>query len=93
MVFVHASVEGWKKERLFRDEFVKGYYPLTINGRSHRAIAWTTAASVCAVVELVAAGKLPGKGFLKQESIPLQEFFHTANGRLYSEGLHGGSMS
>jgi saccharopine dehydrogenase-like NADP-dependent oxidoreductase len=93
VVFVHASVEGWKKERLFRDEFVKGYYPLTINGRSHRAIAWTTAASVCAVVELVAAGKLPGKGFLKQESIPLQEFFHTANGRLYSEGLHGGSMS
>ena len=90
VVFVHASVEGWKKERLFRDEFVKGYYPLVINGRTHRAIAWTTAASVCSVVELVAAGRLPGQGFLKQETIDLQDFLQTANGKLYAEGRHGG---
>jgi len=39
-----------------------------------------------------ADGKLAGKGFLKQESISLQDFFHTANGRLYSDGQHGGSV-
>ena len=89
VVFVHASVEGWKKGRLFRDEFVKGYYPLVINGRSRRAIAWTTAASVCSVVELVAGGKLPSQGFLKQETIALHDFLSTSNGKLYSEGRLG----
>ena len=89
VVFVHASVEGLKRGRLFRDEFVRGYYPQVINGRTHRAIAWTTAASVCSVVELVAAGKLPSRGFLRQETIPLEEFLRTANGRLYGEGQSG----
>jgi len=93
VVFVHASVEGWKKERLFRDEFVKGYYPVKINGATRRAIAWTTAASVCSVVELVADGKLPDKGFLRQETIPLLEFLKTRNGRLYAAREHGGARA
>jgi len=93
VVFVHASVEGWKKERLFRDEFVKGYYPVDINGAIRRAIAWTTAASVCSVVELVADGRLPGRGFLRQETIPLREFLKTKNGRLYAAREHGGAGS
>lgn len=90
VVFVHASVEGWKKERLFRDEFVKGYYPLIIGDRTCRAIAWTTAASVCSVIELVSSGKLPNHGFLKQETIPLMEFLKTRCGRLYAAKAHGG---
>lgn len=90
VVFVHVSVEGWKNERLFRDEFVKGYYPIVIGGQACRAIAWTTAASVCAVVELVSSGKLPTKGFLRQETIPLLEFLKTRNGRLYVAKKHGG---
>lgn len=90
VVYVHASVEGWKQQRLFRDEFVKGYYPLPINGQTRRAIAWTTAASVCSVVELVATGKLPNQGFLKQENIPLGDFLATSNGQIYSTREHGG---
>lgn len=93
VVFVHASVEGWKKEQLFRDEFVKGYYPITIGDQTCRAIAWTTAASVCSVVELVNSGKLPDKGFLKQEDIPLEEFLKTRNGRLYAGKEHGGGTA
>ena len=84
VVFVHASVEGWKKGRLFRDEFVRGYYPVLINGAMRRAIAWTTAASVCAVVELVSSGQLPDRGFLRQETIPLARFLATSNGKLYT---------
>jgi hypothetical protein len=33
-------------------------------------------------------GSLPGKGFLKQEEIPLAEFFKTNNGRLYADESH-----
>jgi len=84
VVFVHASAEGWKRERLFRDEFVRSYYPIEIAGTACRAIAWTTAASVCAVLELVADGTLPAQGFIKQEEIPLEKFLETRNGKLYA---------
>jgi saccharopine dehydrogenase-like NADP-dependent oxidoreductase len=90
VVYVHASAEGWKGEALSRDEFVRAYYPVEIAGRKWRAISWTTAASACAVVEMVSNGSLPGKGFLKQEEIPLSEFLKTVNGRLYAGKAHGG---
>jgi saccharopine dehydrogenase-like NADP-dependent oxidoreductase len=86
VVYIHASVEGWKRGALSRDEFVRAYYPLEIAGRRWRAISWTTAASVCAAVEMVSNGSLPDKGFLKQERIPLQAFLKTVNGSLYLRG-------
>ena len=87
VIYIHASVEGWKGEALSRDEFVRAYYPKEIAGRKWRAISWTTAASICAVVEMVRDGALPAKGFLKQEEVPLRAFLKTVNGRLYaSEG-------
>jgi saccharopine dehydrogenase-like NADP-dependent oxidoreductase len=92
VVYVHASVEGLKGKALCREEFVRAYLPIELDGRAWRAIAWTTAASVCAVVELVAAGRLPARGFLKQEEIPLADFLDTANGRLYGEAPHGGKV-
>ncbi len=87
VVFIHASGEGWKGEHLLRDEFVNAYYPLTINGVRRRAISWTTAASVCAVVEMVRDGILPQKGFIKQEEIPLEGFLKTTSGAYYSREL------
>ena len=90
VVYMHASVEGLKNEKLSRDEFVKAYYPLDLAGCRWRAISWTTAASVCAVVELVNRGQLPSKGFIKQESIPLADFLSTCNGRLFNSEAHGG---
>jgi len=83
VVYVHVSVEGWKGGLLSREEFVRAYYPLEIAGHKWRAISWTTASSVCAVVEMVSNGILPGKGLLKQEEIPLSEFLKTKNGRRF----------
>src|SRR5512139_3244754 len=84
VIYIHASVEGWKGEALSRDEFVRAYYPKEIAGRKWRAISWTTAAAICAVVEMVRDGALPAKGFLRQEEIPLEKFLKTVNGRLYA---------
>lgn len=87
VVYVHAAVEGWKKiggrKTLYRDEFVKDYYPQEIAGEMWRAISWTTACSICSVIEMVAKGDLPQKGFLKQEDIPLDKFLATKNGAYY----------
>lgn len=92
IVYIHASVEGWKGKDLLRDEFVRTYYPLQIGAVIWRAISWTTAASACAVLEMVRNGSLPSKGFLKQEEIPLNDFLKTINGRLYNGNPHGGKL-
>ncbi|MBF0259670.1 MAG: saccharopine dehydrogenase NADP-binding domain-containing protein [Desulfamplus sp.] len=89
VVYVHASAEGFQDKQLFRDEFVKAYYPVTIDGKKWRAISWTTAASACAIIEMVNNGSLPDKGFIKQEDIGLNDFLKTKNGRLYSGEEHG----
>lgn len=82
-VFVHAAVEGWAGGQLSREEFVRSYPQMQVAGHEWRAISWTTAASLCAVIEMVRDGVLPRQGFLKQESIPLDGFFKTKNGAYY----------
>jgi saccharopine dehydrogenase-like NADP-dependent oxidoreductase len=93
VVFVHAAVEGQKNGRLSRDEFVRAYPAMQLEGVSWRAISWTTAASLCAVVEMVAGGALPGRGFIKQEEIPFDKFLATQNGAIYrkAEAVAGGA--
>jgi saccharopine dehydrogenase-like NADP-dependent oxidoreductase len=80
IVYLHASVEGVKDGQPFRENYVRGYRPIDIAGRKWRAISWTTAASIVAVVELVADGRLPQSGFIKQEDIALADLFATTAG-------------
>ncbi|MBC8287540.1 MAG: saccharopine dehydrogenase NADP-binding domain-containing protein [Nitrospinae bacterium] len=83
VVYVHVAVEGWKEGKLARDEFVRSYFPKEIKSRNWKAISWTTAASVCAVIELVSQGSLPHHGFLKQEDISLGLFLNTPTGQFF----------
>lgn len=84
VVYVHAAAEGWQHGRLGRKELVRAYYPVEVNAVMRTAIAWTTSASACAVIELVSQGLLPQQGFLKQEDIPLDLLLKTRNGSLYN---------
>ena len=84
VVYVHASAEGHIDGRLERREFVRGYRPIEVAGRQRTAIAWTTAGSVVAIIEMVRDGKLPNSGFLKQEDIPLGDFLSMQTGSLYA---------
>tara|TARA_Y100000310_G_scaffold80049_1_gene76729 strand:+ start:287 stop:1351 length:1065 start_codon:yes stop_codon:yes gene_type:complete len=83
VVYVHAAIEGWKNGKLRREEFVRSYYPREIARKTWKAISWATAGSACAVVEMVARGDLPNRGFLKQESISLDKFFNTSTGTFF----------
>jgi saccharopine dehydrogenase-like NADP-dependent oxidoreductase len=83
VVLVYAVVEGWKGEALAREEYYRSFHPIDINGKKWRAISWTTAASIAAVVEMVADQKLPQKGFIKQEDIDFNTFMETKNGQLF----------
>jgi saccharopine dehydrogenase-like NADP-dependent oxidoreductase len=92
VVYLYAAVEGLAygegdtaAGQLARKQYVRAYQPLCINDRTWRAISWTTAASVVAVVELVAAGKLPEAGFIAQEHIPFEALLATRNGARFAE--------
>jgi saccharopine dehydrogenase-like NADP-dependent oxidoreductase len=83
VVIAYAVVEGWKNGELRRSEFSKSYSPIVINVHTWRAISWTTAASIVAVIEMVSYGWLPEKGFIKQEEIPLLDFLKTKCGSFF----------
>ncbi|MBX2846008.1 MAG: saccharopine dehydrogenase NADP-binding domain-containing protein [Saprospiraceae bacterium] len=83
VVYIYAVVEGWQDAKLLRSEYFKACSPVEIDGNMWRAISWTTAASLAAVVEMVAKGDLPQNGFLKQEEIPFDKFLETENGQYF----------
>lgn len=85
IVYLHAAVEGVKDGQPFRENHVRGYLPLEIDGRMWRAISWTTASSAVAVVELVADGRLPQEGFVRQEDIALADLHTTHAGRRFAD--------
>ncbi len=80
VVYVHVAAEGDREQRLGRAEFVRSYRPKVVGGTRSTAIAWTTASSVAAVIEMVRDGALPDSGFLKQEDIGLDAFLATTSG-------------
>ena len=62
---------------------VRTYTSREIAGENRTAIAWTTAGSVAAVIEMVSQGRLPREGFLKQEDVPFEAFLSTTTGKLF----------
>jgi saccharopine dehydrogenase-like NADP-dependent oxidoreductase len=85
VVYLYAAVEGRRGGEMFRSQYVRAYRPTVIDGRWWRAISWTTAASVCAVVEMVADGTLPGRGFQRQEHIDFAAFCATTDGARFAD--------
>ena len=86
VVYVHVSAEGEIDGKLHRKEFVDAFKPLDIAGQHRTAIAWTTAASVVAIIEMVRDGALPANGYLKQEDVPFDAFLKTRTGQFYTKG-------
>lgn len=85
IVLIYAAVEGKIDGLLRRKEFSKSYQNISIDNQDWRAISWTTACSISAVVDLVANGKLKTSGFIKQEEIPLDLFLNSHFGSMYEK--------
>ncbi|MCU1497955.1 MAG: L-lysine dehydrogenase [Acidimicrobiales bacterium] len=86
VVYLYAAVEGEGEHGLARRQYVRAWYPREIAGRRWRAISWTTAASACAVIDLVARGALPDGGFLRQEDVRFADLLATPTGSLFQDG-------
>lgn len=85
IVLVYAAVEGTKDGKLARKEFSESYSKVSLNGIDWRAISWTTACSISAVVDMVSEGKLASKGFIKQEDIDWDYFIQSDFGSMYEK--------
>ncbi|MEY3021350.1 MAG: Lysine 6-dehydrogenase, partial [Planctomycetota bacterium] len=55
----------------------------TIDGKHWTGIQITTAAGVCAVLDLLKDGKLPQQGFVKMEDVSYDDFIANRFGREY----------
>jgi saccharopine dehydrogenase-like NADP-dependent oxidoreductase len=82
VVIVYAAAEGELDGRPLREELTQLHRPRVIGGSRRTAIAWTTAAGAVGVLQLLAAGELPQRGFIRQEDIPLDAFLSTPAGSL-----------
>lgn len=87
VVYIYAAAEGLRGAHMIRDTFVRAFHSREINGKHWRAISWTTAASCCAVVELVSKGVLAQSGFVKQEDIDYKDLVETSFGNLFTDGV------
>ncbi len=83
IVLVYAAVEGIMDGKLRRKEFSESYRNITLDNKDWRAISWTTACSISAVVDMVSEGVLPNKGFIRQEDIPYEAFIKSHFGSMY----------
>ena len=84
-VLIHVSAQGKSEGRWQTKVLVAQYDPIVIAGKLRPAILWTTAVSIAAVIEMVNAGALPARGFVRQEDIPLLAFLKTENGKLFAK--------
>lgn len=85
VVIIFVTVSGQREGRLVQDSFVRKIYPRVLAGQMRSAIQLTTASSLCAMLELLAEGQLPQRGFVRQEDVRLGDFLANRFGRVYAE--------
>ncbi len=84
VVIIFVTVSGMKGGKLCQESFAKKIYAKELYGKQRGAIQITTAASACAVIDLMLDGKLPKQGFIKQEEVRLNDFLSNRFGQHYA---------
>lgn len=83
VVVIFVTVCGWKDGRYLQETYANKVYAGTVAGKKMSAIQITTAAGIATVLDLLADGTLPAKGFVRQEEIALEAFLANRFGRVY----------
>jgi len=83
VVLLFCTVTGWRDGRLTEITDARKIYHGPCCGAPCSAIQRTTAASLCAVLELHVQGKLPQQGLVRQEDVALGDFVSNRFGRCF----------
>ena len=84
VVVTFCTVSGWRNGNLVQMSDARKIYAETIDNEPWSAIQLTTAAGICAVIDLAREGHLPPKGFVKQEDVNFDDFLNNQFGRRYA---------
>lgn len=84
VVLVFVTVSGMRDGRLTQESFAKKIYSKVVGGKLYSAIQVTTAAGICAMVDMLREGRLPGRGFVRQEEADLATFLANRFGQHYT---------
>ena len=84
VVIVFVTVAGMRDGRLQQDTYARKIYSHALAGQMRSAIQITTASSLCAMLDMLAQGRLPQAGFVRQEDVPLADFLANRFGRVYA---------
>jgi saccharopine dehydrogenase-like NADP-dependent oxidoreductase len=84
VVVIFVTAIGRRGGRLMQHSHANKIYARAENGRTWAAIQVTTASAICAVLDLVAHGRIAQQGLIRQEDIPLPLFLENRFGRAYA---------
>ncbi|SEE39060.1 Saccharopine dehydrogenase, NADP-dependent [Rhizobiales bacterium GAS191] len=85
VVVIFVTVSGRAGGRLMQETYAHKIYSRRIGGKLRSAIQITTASGICAVLDMLAQGRLPQQGFVRQEDIALGDFLANRFGRAYAQ--------
>ena len=83
VVVTFCTVSGWRNNDLVQISDARKIYATQIDGENWSAIQITTAAGICAVLDLHANGELPNRGFVRQEQVDFNLFLENRFGKHY----------
>jgi saccharopine dehydrogenase-like NADP-dependent oxidoreductase len=92
VVIVFVTVSGLKNGRLLQETYANKIYSRRVGEVVRSAIQITTASGICAVLDMLADGSLPAKGFVRQEDITLDAFLANRFGRAYAQSPQAGRL-
>lgn len=83
VVLVFVTVSGLRGGQFLQQVFARKIFADTHGAQPRSAIQITTAAGICAALDLFREGRLPSSGFIRQEQIALPDFLANRFGRAY----------
>ena len=85
VVLVFVTVSGERDGQLVQEVFARKIFADRDEKAPLSAIQITTAAGICAAVDLFREGKLPQSGFIRQEQVELPDFLANRFGKAYQQ--------
>jgi saccharopine dehydrogenase-like NADP-dependent oxidoreductase len=85
VVLVFVTVSGMKNGVLLQEVFARKIFAERNAQAPLSAIQITTAAGICAALDLFREGKLPKAGFIRQEEVALPDFLANRFGKAYQQ--------
>jgi saccharopine dehydrogenase-like NADP-dependent oxidoreductase len=84
VVVIFVTVTGQRAGRLLQESYAHKIYSRAVDGQPRTAIQATTAAGICAVLDLLLSGALPDRGVIRQEQVGYDRFIANRFGQIYA---------